>query len=101
MKKKYVIISLLLIIIIAVGLWLFLFNKNNGIYKDGASYATASADSCNCETSWFPHEKTPAPKEGDGSPFDSKSTTNCDFHQWSWQKFLWVTKIMFRKPFKK
>jgi len=92
MKKKYVIISLLLIIIIAVGLWLFLFNKNNGIYKDGASYATASADSCNCETSWFPHEQTPAPKEGDGSPFNSKSTTNCDFHQWSWQKFLWVTK---------
>lgn len=92
MKKKYVIISLLLIIIIAVGLWLFLFNKNNGVYNDGAAYANASADSCNCETSWFPHEQTPAPKEGDGSPFDSKSTTNCDFHQWSWQKFLWVTK---------
>lgn len=92
MKKKYVIINLLLIIIIAVGLWLFLFNKNNGIYKDGATYANASADSCNCETSWFPHEQTPAPKEGDGSPFDSKTTTNCDFHQWSWQKFLWVTK---------
>lgn len=92
MKKKYVIISLLLIIIIAVGLWLFLFNKNNGIYKDGASYANASADSCNCETSWFPHEQTPAPKEGDGSPFDNENTTNCDFHQWSWQKFLWVTK---------
>ncbi|MCC9061854.1 hypothetical protein [Flavobacterium piscisymbiosum] len=92
MKKKYVIISLLLIIIIAVGLWLFLFNKNNGIYQDGASYANASADSCNCETSWFPHEQTPAPKEGDGSPFDNENTTNCDFHQWSWQKFLWVTK---------
>lgn len=93
MKKKYVIISLLLIIIIAVGLWLFLFNKNNEIYKDGVTpYANASADSCNCETSWFPHEQTPAPKEGDGSPFDSKTTTNCDFHQWSWQKFLWVTK---------
>lgn len=94
MKKKYVIISLLLVVVIGVALWLFLFNRNNGIYKDGvkSSYANTSTDSCNCETSWFPHEQTPPPKEGDGSPFDSQSTTNCDFHQWSWQKFLWVTK---------
>lgn len=94
MKKKYVIISLLLVIIVAVGLWLFLFNKSNGLYKDGVktSYASTSADACDCETSWFPHDQTPAPKEGDGSPFDSETTTNCDFHQWSWQKFLWVTK---------
>ncbi|PIF31492.1 hypothetical protein CLU81_1982 [Flavobacterium sp. 9] len=94
MKKKYVVISLLLIIVIAVALWLFLLNRNNAGYKDGASpsYASASSETCDCEKSWFPHDQTPAPAEGDGSPFDSETTTNCDFHQWSWQKFLWVTK---------
>ncbi|WP_298426330.1 hypothetical protein [uncultured Kordia sp.] len=47
---------------------------------------------CECESDWFPHTQTPAPAEGDGSPFDTSSTTNCIFHQWSWQKFLWVTQ---------
>ncbi|RBW55732.1 hypothetical protein DS884_15350 [Tenacibaculum sp. E3R01] len=45
-----------------------------------------------CESNWFPHSQTPAPEEGIGSPFDTISTTNAIFHQWSWQKFLWVTK---------
>ncbi len=45
-----------------------------------------------CENDWFPHSQTPAPEEGKGSPFDTISTTNAIFHQWSWQKFLWLTK---------
>ena len=45
-----------------------------------------------CQSNWFPHSQTPAPDEGKGSPFDTISTTNAIFHQWSWQKFLWVTK---------
>ncbi|CAM1365640.1 hypothetical protein [Tenacibaculum xiamenense] len=45
-----------------------------------------------CESSWFPHAQTPPPEEGKGSPFDTISTTNAIFHQWSWQKFLWLTK---------
>lgn len=91
MQKKYVIWLLVVLAIIAV---VFLFNKKEILEKTGFSskYASVESDSCSCETSWFPHEQTPAPKEGDGSPFDNKSTTNCDFHQWSWQKFLWVTK---------
>lgn len=92
MKKKQIIITLLLVVAIAVGLWLFLYYKNNGKVLNGVYATNAAADSCECEASWFPHEQTPAPKEGDGSPFDSASTTNCDFHQWSWQKFLWLTK---------
>lgn len=94
MKKKYVIISLLLVVVIAVAVWFFLYNRNNDTYKDGvtSSYAGTSSAPCECEASWFPHEQTPPPKEGDGSPFDTKSTTNCIFHQWSWQKFLWLTK---------
>lgn len=42
---------------------------------------------------WVTHNKnTPAPQEGIGSPFDTNSTTNGIFHQWAWQKFLWLTK---------
>lgn len=47
---------------------------------------------CLVKPSWFPHAKTPAPEEGKGSPFDDTSTTNQIFHQWSWNKFLWLTK---------
>jgi hypothetical protein len=45
-----------------------------------------------CESFWFPHSSTPAPMEGLKSQFDTNSTTNLLFHQWSWQKFLWLTK---------
>jgi len=48
--------------------------------------------SCECDSLWFPHDQTPPPKEDVGSPFDARNTTNCIFQQWSWQKFLWVTK---------
>lgn len=47
-----------------------------------------------CDSIWFPHSQTPPPAEGNGSPFDSSTSTNIIFHQWSWQKFLWVTKPM-------
>jgi len=69
----------------------FLSSCNNS--KNGPADATAAAP-CNCESNWFPHTQTPAPPEGKGSPFDTSSTTNCIFHQWSWQKFLWLTKPM-------
>ncbi|TPG39992.1 hypothetical protein [Flavobacterium pectinovorum] len=95
MKRKSIIIIVLAVFVIAA-ISLFFLNKEKIMEKFGTSsgYATngKAAESCECEKSWFPHDQTPAPKEGDGSPFDNASTTNCDFHQWSWQKFLWVTK---------
>ncbi|MNJ83147.1 hypothetical protein D3C87_05610 [compost metagenome] len=59
-----------------------------------AGYNTASSPDSLCivDPSWFPHAQTPAPEEGIGSPFDTSSTTNQIFHQWSWNKFLWLTK---------
>ncbi len=60
-------------------------------YNDLA-LATNAPTSCNCESKWFPHSQTPKPEEGKGSPFDTTSTTNCMFQQWSFQKFLWLTK---------
>ncbi|SHM22350.1 hypothetical protein SAMN05444484_104425 [Flavobacterium chilense] len=93
MKRKPIIISLLVVFIIAATS-IFFLNKEKIMEKVGVSsgYAKNTTESCNCEDSWFPHTQTPAPKEGDGSPFDSSNTTNCIFHQWSWQKFLWLTK---------
>ncbi|MEL1252531.1 hypothetical protein AAEO57_01985 [Flavobacterium sp. DGU38] len=93
MKKKYLIIGLLSAI---TGAGAYYFYDQNRAEENGgtAKYASLSSDACDCETNWFPHDQTPAPKEGDGSPFDNESTTNCDFHQWSWQKFLWLTKTL-------
>ncbi len=46
---------------------------------------------CVVDPSWFPHSQTPEPAEGKGSPFDG-ANSNPMFHQWSWNKFLWLTK---------
>lgn len=47
-----------------------------------------SSSSCTAPSSWFPHDQTPKPDD------DGSFTTNCDFHQWSWQTFLWLTQTM-------
>lgn len=62
--------------------------------KVESDYETSSSPDSLClvDPSWFPHSQTPAPEEGPGSPFDTSSTTNQIFHQWSWNKFLWLTK---------
>lgn len=94
MNRKPIII-IVLVVFIAAAVTIFFLNKEKIFGKAGVSgYAKteAAATPCECEASWFPHEQTPPPAEGDGSPFDTSSTTNCIFHQWSWQKFLWVTK---------
>ncbi|MCW0369383.1 hypothetical protein NB710_000320 [Xanthomonas sacchari] len=43
--------------------------------------------------SWFPHAQTPAP---DSAGFASSS--NCEFHQWSWNTFLWLTQDVGGQP---
>lgn len=62
-----------------------------------AEYAKLST-TCAADTSWFTIDpttkkrKTPGPQEGKTSVFgNNKTVSNCDFHQWSWQKFLWLT----------
>lgn len=70
-------------------------SKTASTAKQNKEYAleTMSPNSlCLVQPSWFPHSQTPAPEEGIGSPFDVSSTTNQIFHQWSWNKFLWLTK---------
>jgi hypothetical protein len=54
---------------------------------------TLTLKTCLANTLWFPHSQTPPPQEGVGSPFANAATTsNCDFHQWAWQKFLYLTR---------
>lgn len=73
--------------------------------KPTAEYAQAtSTDDCTAPTSWFKtvngKRHTPAPiEQGPKSPFSNNATvSNCDFHQWSWQKFLWLTNDHNGKP---
>lgn len=64
-----------------------------------------TADSeCLAPASWFTivnnTRQTPPPNEGPTSVFANNATvTNCDFHQWSWQKFLWLTNETNGVPF--
>lgn len=45
----------------------------------------AWAQTCSAPSTWFPHASTPEP--------DSHSpTSSCEFHQWGWQTFLWLTQ---------
>ncbi|MEJ6475209.1 hypothetical protein [Pseudoalteromonas piscicida] len=57
--------------------------------------------SCKPNNDWF-GSPVPNPPEGANSPFAFKDgkdlSTNCDFHQWSWNKFLYLTQPEKRAP---
>lgn len=93
MKKNTLTLSLGGLAIIGMAI---LTNCTSGSEEkvEKTSYETSSSPDSLCivNPSWFPHSQTPAPEEGIGSPFDTSSTTNQIFHQWSWNKFLWLTK---------
>ena len=49
---------------------------------------------CTAPATWFPHSKTPEQNSA-GFPSDPN---NCDFHQWSWNAFLWLTQDVRGEP---
>jgi len=59
----------------------------------GAAANRSGNSACIAESNWFPHSKTPRPND---QAFQSNS--NCEFHQWSWQMFLWLTQEWKGKP---
>ncbi|WP_291285179.1 hypothetical protein [Flavobacterium sp.] len=64
---------------------------------------SAATSTCLAPANWFTMvnntRQTPPPNEGPTSAFANNATvTNCDFHQWSWQKFLWLTNEVNGKP---
>ena len=50
--------------------------------------ATAQQPTCTAPPAWFPHSQTP---EQNSAGFPG-NPVNCDFHQWSWNAFLWLTQ---------
>lgn len=67
-------------------------------YQGGVDYSN-----CLASASWFTKvdgvRKTEAPNEGGSSVFANNATvSNCDFHKWSWQKFLWLTNEVDGQP---
>ncbi|WP_444998212.1 hypothetical protein [Aliikangiella sp. IMCC44359] len=85
-RKKLVIFSLLTSIIIFTS---GAFNQVIASSKKPES----TADPCLAQADWFPHSKT---QEPDADKF--QSTSNCVFHQWSWQMFLWLTQEVDNQP---
>ena len=54
----------------------------------------AIAQPCPAPANWFPHSQTPAP-----NPYTfPTNATDCDFHQWAWQMFLWITQNVGGQP---
>jgi hypothetical protein len=45
---------------------------------------------CVAPAAWFPHNRTP---EQNSAGFPG-NPNNCDFHQWSWNAFLWLTQTV-------
>lgn len=71
--------------------------------SDYIKVSETSISDCTASSDWFTlvdgTRKTPAPNEGPTSVFaDNKKVTNCDFHRWSWQKFLWLTNEVNGRP---
>ncbi len=76
-------------------------NNSEDSAKVDDTEAYAALENCDAPASWFAGNprNTPPPNEGPTSPFaNNDSVTNCDFHQWSWQKFLWLTNEVNGKP---
>ena len=80
--------------------------KNSNGEKENYTTIKKSVDASEClaPANWFTivnnTRQTPPPNEGPTSVFANNATvTNCDFHQWSWQKFLWLTNEVNGVPF--
>jgi len=67
--------------------------------KDKAKIVEAVIDKsgdtgdCLADSSWFPHNST---ERTNDATFASSS--NCEFHQWAWQNFLWLTQDVNGEP---
>ena len=95
MKSRFILFSSLSFLLFSCG-----GSTENDEEKDTVSndstetyVESATSSTCDCESSWFDGSIINAPKEGVDSPFAASSTTNCLFHQWSWQKFLYLTQV--------
>ncbi len=52
----------------------------------GTAATAQEITDCTAPAAWFPHSQTP--RQDNNADFNS----NCAFHQWSWNAFLWLTQ---------
>jgi len=104
---KLIALLIVLLIVLVAGYFVFSHNNNKVVEVNDepptqqrnnddavnpnvvAKVLEKSGDTRDCPIgdNWFPHSQTPRP---DDAGFASSS--NCEFHQWSWQSFLWLTQ---------
>ncbi|OEK08905.1 hypothetical protein A8C32_00135 [Flavivirga aquatica] len=75
----------------------------NAAKAEAPEYSNNTDPECVAPANWFTiingTRKTPAPNEGPTSAFaNNDSVNNCDFHKWSWQKFLYLTNEVNDRP---
>ncbi len=104
MNKTKNLISIIALILLAVVSCKKTEGEKTTTEDELATYAKDSII-CLADSSWFAvnsttgKRDTPAPQEDSTSVFGNNATvTNCDFHQWSWQKFLWLTNDVSGEP---
>ncbi|PCJ97590.1 MAG: hypothetical protein COA50_03885 [Flavobacteriaceae bacterium] len=107
MNKIKILIGVIVIVFIAIVSCKDAKNEKVITEEKVETYANQETHtSCLADPAWFTIDsstgmrKTPAPKEDSNSVFGNNATvTNCNFHQWSWQKFLWLTNDVSGNPF--
>ena len=107
MNKTKNLISIAALILLAIVSCKKTKGEKTTTKEELATYAKQKIDTtCLADSSWFAtnpttgKRETPAPKENSTSVFGNNVTvSNCDFHQWSWQKFLWLTNDVSGEPF--
>lgn len=80
-------------------------SKKEEVKEETAATYVKEDKTCLAPASWFTIDpatgkrNTPPPREDKTSVFgDNTTVSNCDFHQWSWQKFLWLTNDVSGQP---
>jgi len=53
---------------------------------------------CTANANWFPHARTPEPDSINFPKGLTPTVTNCSFHKWSWNAFLWLTQDVKGEP---
>ncbi|WP_035695169.1 hypothetical protein [Flavobacterium soli] len=106
MKKMKNLVGLLIVLLIVALSCKDPKNEKVGEDQKAETYVKQNEDgTCLADSAWFHVDpisgkrKTPAPLEDSTSVFGNNATvSNCDFHQWSWQKFLWLTNDVSGHP---
>lgn len=63
-------------------------NNKEAYESNGVALTASSSETCDAPANWFKGATVPTPRPQDFP----RNADNCDFHQISWQYFLWLTE---------